>query len=237
MWSPNELAHDTQLREARQRVRAALERLCLDEETAANALKLGVKSRGELQHNLRLAANDAMPAIERYTGVLYDALGVQTLDAAARSWVDAHVSVQSALFGLLRADDAIPAYRLSASSRLPGLGEPLARVWAAAHAAIDWARIGWLLDLRSKDYVALAPLPPGAGSYLHVMQRGSAGEVRALNHFNKAAKGELVRQLAMSGAAIDDAAAFLVWAEEMGYEVSPGPGDAALTLVISGSGS
>ena len=227
------LAHDVELRGARMRVREELVALCGDEEAAAKALKLGVKNRDELERNLRLDASGVMPAIERYTGVLYDALDAPGLPPAARRWLGRHASVQSALFGLVAANDRIPAYRLSASSRLPGLSAPLKQVWSAAHADIDLSGRGWVLDLRSKDYAALAPLPSGRGMRLHVAQRGDGGEVRALNHFNKAAKGDLVRRLALSRPRIGSAGAFARWAEQEGLEVLEGPAEDELTLVTT----
>jgi len=219
---------------ARERVRAALVELSRDDEAAAKSLKLGVKNRGELEHNLRLGSSGVMPAIERYTGVLYDALDVGSLGAAARTWLDEHVLVQSALFGLLWAGDEIPAYRLSAGSRLPELGAPLKRVWGEAHAQVSWSEDTLLLDLRSKDYGALAPLPNGY--FLNVVQRGANGEVRALNHFNKAAKGDLVRRLARSGAEtgaaeIDGVGELLVWAAAEGLEMTLSEADRTVTLV------
>lgn len=235
VWSAEALRDHAMLGEARERVRSALEALCADEDAAALALKLGVKSRGEIAHNLTLAGSGAMPAVERYTGVLYDALDVLALDGAARSWIEARVSVQSALFGLVSAGDLIPAYRLSAGSRLPALGAPLRRVWRDAHAGADWSGLGWVLDLRSKDYAELAPLPAGAGASLEVVQRGSDGEVRALNHFNKAAKGDLVRRLASGGApggaTVDGPAALLAWAEREGLEMLAGDDGRSITLV------
>lgn len=230
-FSASALAHHASLGDARILVRESLIALCRDPDAAAKALKLGVKNRDELERNLRLAESGAMPAIDRYTGVLYDALDALELDPEARDWLFSYVSVQSALFGLIRAGDPIPAYRLSASSRLPALGSPLKRVWGEAHADLDWPSHGWVLDLRSKDYAALAPLPAGRGSRLHVAQRGPGGEMRALNHFNKAAKGDLVRRLAESGARIDGAAGFARWAEGAGLEVSLDAASGELTLV------
>lgn len=227
------LAGQAHLGQARSAVRQALVSLCKDELGAAKALKLGVKNRNELQFNLQLDHGEAMPAIERYTGVLYDALDVQALTSSQRAWVDNHVSVQSALFGLVQARDEIVAYRLSASTRLPELGAPLKRVWSEAHSDLDWSSLGWVLDLRSKDYAALAPLPHDAGNWLHVAQRGPEGEVRALNHFNKAAKGDLVRRLAISGAQIHSSNDFIDWAIGEGLEVSPGPGSSEITLVTA----
>lgn len=231
MFAPGKLAFDDALGATRDSVRTALEALSADEEAAIRALKLGAKSRDELAHNLVLGDSGAMPAIERYTGVLYDALAVQTLDARARRWIDSHVLVQSALFGLIRAADRVPAYRLSASSRLPGLPSPHAALWRDAHHALDWRAMGWILDLRSQDYGALAPLPEGIGSYLHVVQRGADGEVRALNHFNKTAKGELVRLLAQHAPRLRTARDFVRWAGEIGLEARLDEASGELQLV------
>src|SRR5690554_2526199 len=78
------LAHHQSLSAARSRVREATVEVSRDEEAAVKALGLGVKNRHERLHNLALEASGAMPAIERYTGVLYDALDVFSLDAGAR---------------------------------------------------------------------------------------------------------------------------------------------------------
>ncbi|MEV8337804.1 peroxide stress protein YaaA [Leucobacter sp. NPDC077196] len=231
-FDPGRLRFADELTTFRSRVRDALETLSRDEEAAAKALKLGVKNRGELAHNRQLGESGVMPAIERYTGVLYDALDVATLDASSRSWLDRHVAVQSALFGIIGAGDEIPAYRLSASSRLPDLAMPLKRLWSTAHAEIPWADAqSFVLDLRSKDYGALAPLPAGLGWSVQVAQRGPEGEMRALNHFNKAAKGDLVRRLAQSQAAIDDVDAFLAWGAEAGLELGVRADERTLMLV------
>ncbi len=235
VYLPESLSHHTELSAARRAVLGALERLCAtdaDEDRAAKVLGLGVKARAELRHNRVIRSSGAMPAIERYTGVLYDALDAQHLDGAARAWLDAHVSVQSSLFGLISAGDQIPAYRLSGGTRLSELIAPLKTVWREAHATIDLSSYGWVLDLRSKDYVALAPLPSGMSvSYLHVAQRGPDGAARALNHFNKAAKGDLVRRLAQSDARLESADDFIAWAKAEGLEVERGVSGAELTLL------
>jgi len=52
-----------------------------------------------------------------------------------------------------------------------------------------------------------------------VVTAGEGGAVRALNHFNKHAKGELVRALAISGARISSADDFTGWADANGFTV------------------
>jgi len=231
VYTPESLVAHAELGATRDAVRRALEALSRDPAAASKALKLGSKNQHEREYNLELDSSPAVAAIERYTGVLYDALEVESLPAAARRWVDSQVSIQSALFGMVRASDRIPIYRLSAGSSLPALGAPLKRVWSDAHAALRWPAGELLLDLRSKDYRALAPLPAGAGYALNVQERTADGEVRALNHFNKAAKGNLVRRLALSKAELTDGRSFVTWAADQELECALDEDRDELTLV------
>jgi cytoplasmic iron level regulating protein YaaA (DUF328/UPF0246 family) len=244
------LADDTALRHARKLVLRALETLCSGtdpsaEDAAATVLQLGVRARIEIAHNRSLFSSPTMPAIERYTGVLYDALSTKGLEASSRDWLDGHVSIQSALFGLISAGNLIPAYRLSASSKLflegdagGGAGLPAAKptslksVWREAHTALPWAGASLIVDLRSKDYAALAPVPESVhGVVITVAQRTADGRTRALNHFNKQAKGDFVRRLAVSEADISHVAELIDWAQEYGLDLLPGSTPRELTLV------
>jgi cytoplasmic iron level regulating protein YaaA (DUF328/UPF0246 family) len=187
------------LTDARREVIGALESLSTDEALAARALKLSPKAAVvELGRNRALRASPTMPAIERYTGVLYDALGVEEWGADARSRASAHLIVHSALFGLVAADDLVPAYRLSHDSRLPDLR--LRAHWAEANARVLESLAGPLIDLRSEGYAALGPLPDRADAlFVRVVAIGDDGVARALNHFNKKGKGEFVRALLGAG--------------------------------------
>ena len=151
-----------QLAQKRQSVVDALIALSADPENAARVLKLGPTQLGEAAVNAALREAPTMPAVDRYTGVLYDALDAASLPAAGRRWLGAHVLIHSAPFGPVGALDPIPAYRLGAGTALPGVA-PLRRHWAdEVTAAIGAARPRFVLDLRSEAYVALGPLPPEA---------------------------------------------------------------------------
>ena len=113
-----------------------------------------------MARNAEVWTSPTVPALHRYTGVLYDALDVGSLRGAAAVRARRRLVVGSALFGLLTADDPVPAYRLSAGSALPGRGT-LAAVWRpllepvlAAVAAREL-----VVDLRSGSYAALARVP------------------------------------------------------------------------------
>ncbi|MGW2561772.1 peroxide stress protein YaaA [Streptomyces sp. NPDC001514] len=188
---------------ARAAVLDELVELCLgDEEKAREVLGLSEGLRGEIAKNAQLLTAGARPAGEIYTGVLYDALGLATLDAAARKRARRSLLVFSGLWGAVRVDDRIPSYRCSMGVKLPGLGA-LSAHWRApmASALPEAAGDGLVLDLRSSAYAA-AWRPKGevAGRtatvrVLHAPTR------KVVSHFNKATKGRIVRSLLEAGAA------------------------------------
>lgn len=174
-------------------IRKALIELSKNPRAAATALKLGPKQLGELEVNLELAKPKTMPAIDRYTGVLYDALKLDGLSAAQQKRAKQSVFIQSSLFGLIGSLDEIPNYRLSAGSKLPGIN--LRTEWSKAHEII-WKKLAseTVIDLRSKAYAQLAPIPEAINSFeVEVVSEDVKGVRKALNHFNKQAKGSFVR--------------------------------------------
>lgn len=210
-----------QLAPQREAVVSALVELSRDEDAAARVLKLSARQRGEIAVNAALRSSPTMPAVDRYTGVLFDALDASSLDARARRWLGEHVLIHSAPFGPVSALDPIPGYRLGAGASLPGLA-PLRRHWAGAvTSALAEVGAPFILDLRSEAYVALGPVPEGtASAYVRVVTRGEDGEVRALNHFNKHAKGDLVHRLAHERPRIASRRAFLRWTKDAGIAVA-----------------
>lgn len=210
----------------RERVMGALVALSDDEDQAARVLKLSPRQLGEVAANAALGAAPTMPAVDRYTGVLYDALDAASLTAVERRWLGAHVLIHSAPWGPVGALDPIPSYRMGAGVTLPGLA-PARRVWAEAVTAALQARAPrFTLDLRSEAYVALGPLPEDCPAvFVRVVSEGEDGTVRALNHFNKHAKGALVRQLASARPRVGSRDALLRWAEASGLDLRPGAPD------------
>ncbi len=211
----------------RRTVMAATRRLARNLQTMATALKLGPSQRGELLRNRELGSSPTMPALDRYTGVLYDALDAEHLPAEARAFAFGHVAIQSALFGLTMAGDLIPAYRLSHDSRLPGL--PMKRTWSAPVAAAIAGYPGLVLDLRSEVYAELGPAP--AAVFVRVLAEGADGQRRALNHFNKKGKGEFVRAVLLAGIDHADVASLLRWAAREGIRLTAGE-SGELELVV-----
>lgn len=146
---------------ARGEVLDALVGLCRgDEDTAAEVLGLSPGLRGEIARNAGLPAAGARPAGEVYTGVLFDNLGLATLDAAAYGRAERSLLVFSGLWGAVRISDRIPPYRCSMGVKLPGPGA-LGAYWRGAMASVlPEVADGLVLDLRSSAY-ATAWKPAG----------------------------------------------------------------------------
>jgi cytoplasmic iron level regulating protein YaaA (DUF328/UPF0246 family) len=186
-----------ELDKTRKFLQLALLDICKTPSLAAKALKLGPKQLGEIAVNLDLATPKCLPALDRYTGTLYDALKEGGITAAMRTRASKTVFIQSSLFGLISAADEIPNYRMSASSKLPGLN--LKKLWQEAHEPV-WPRLSKeiVIDMRSNSYAELAPVPENLSCYtLDVVLEDKKGKRTRLNHFNKQAKGQFLRSALM----------------------------------------
>jgi cytoplasmic iron level regulating protein YaaA (DUF328/UPF0246 family) len=206
----------SELAPARRTVADSLVALCADLPAARAALGVSAGKDAELTATAELAIAPTTEAVQRYTGVLYGELDVGSLRPAARQRARERVLIASALFGVVGAADGIPAYRLSASSRLPGIPS-LATFWRPVLGPALAALPEPVLDLRSGAYAALAPLP-GAVT-VRVTSVGPSGARTVVSHWSKAAKGRLARALLASRAEVDDARAVVRVAGRAGLRI------------------
>ncbi|WP_405816143.1 peroxide stress protein YaaA [Streptomyces sp. NBC_01390] len=206
---------------AREAVLGELVELCVgDEDKAREVLGLSEGLRGEVAKNVDLRTAGARPAGQVYTGVLYDALDLASLDAAAKRRAARSLLVFSGLWGAVRVTDRIPSYRCSMGVKLPGLGA-LGAYWRAPMAAVlpEVAGDGLVLDLRSSAYgSAWRPKGEVAGRtatvrVLHAPTR------KVVSHFNKATKGRIVRSLVSAGAVPSGPGELVEALRDLGYVV------------------
>ena len=180
----------------RQLVAALADAARTDPDGLRRALGCTPGQAAEVERDAVLCESPTLPAARRYTGVVYDALGHATLRGAARRRADASLVVASALFGLLGPRDRVPAYRLSGSTSLPGVGS-LRALWRPVLEPELAAHRGLVVDLRSGAYAALARVP----SAVTVRVLREQGGVRTVvSHDNKHTKGALARLLCEQGA-------------------------------------
>lgn len=167
-----------------------------DVSLAFGSLETARGQAAELLEDQSIFDAPTMMAIDRYTGTLYGAIqgrglkGTPTefahLTAAAVARAKECVLIQSALFGLIPATGMIPNYKLSASTKLKA-------IWAEPHQAVFRRLSGVIVDMRSKQYAALAPIPDDLESFwLEVVLESVDGTRTSMNHFNKKAKGQLL---------------------------------------------
>ncbi len=227
------------LTEARTAVRQALLDLCSgDPERAAEVLDLSAGQRDLVALNARLASAATARADRVYAGVLYEALGFDTLSPGAKRRAGTRVAVTSSLFGLVRPGDRIPSYRLSGDAALPGLG-PVAGVWrdALGAAVAEATGSGLLVDLRSGMYAAFWRPPAELGKRVATVRvlHEVAGKRQVVSHFNKATKGRIVRDLLEDGRDPRSPAKLAEILTDLGWtvEAEPGPKGTRLDVVVS----
>lgn len=160
------------------------------------------------------------PAMERYTGVLYQELSWTTLAAPARRRGEAQVRIVSGLWGLVAPADPIPPYRLKMSASLDGLGR-LSTWWrprlSPVVAGLTEGRVVWdLLPIEhaaAMDWSAATPAQ-------RVTVRFLDAEGRTVSHWNKLLKGSLVRWLLTERPAGPEALG--TFRHPLGYRFDPG---------------
>ena len=229
-----------ELTEARQLVVDALVDLCRDDPIkAAEVLGLSAGQRDLVDRNAELPEAPTARADRIYTGVLYDALDVATLSAAAKRRATSRVAVASSLFGLVRFGDRIPAYRLSGDASLPSLG-PVAAVWRDALTPVMSSVLGkgLLVDLRSGMYANFWRPGPDLAKRVATVRvlHEQGGTRKVVSHFNKATKGRIVRALLEDGADPRTPAALARDLERLGWTVevgAPGKTGTQLDVVVS----
>lgn len=166
------------------------------EPDAATLLEVNPNLVDDLERNTRLLTAPTATASRVYSGVLYQALDLDSLDAASKRRAGRWVVVVSALFGALRLGDRIPAYRVNICSTLPGIGH-LSHEWrrevsGALEAAVKPREL--VVDCRSSTYAAVwRPTGASAERWVHVTVPGAS-------HMAKHTRGLVVRELVQAEA-------------------------------------
>ncbi len=195
---------------------SALHELAGDLPAARKALGVAASKDDEIAANRVLRSAGTVPAMDRYTGVLFDNLAAHTMTRIERSRAAGRLFITSALFGIVGAMDSIPGYRLSAGSKIPGLAT-IASLWRPSLTAVTTALDDLVIDLRSGSYAAFAAIPGAVR--VQVMTENATGQRTIVSHFNKATKGTLARVLATSRAEMTDVGAVLTVARRTGLTI------------------
>jgi len=193
-----------ELADDRARVRDAV-RAVLRSRVAAEKL-LGVRG-AHLDRALAewdgLDTAPTLPAAYRYSGVVWGAVGVDDMPAAARRRLMARVLVPSGLWGVVSAADPIPAYRLKMGARVAPIGL-LSAFWKPRVSLVVAARArrGAVIDLLPIEHAAafdFAHFRPGARVRVDIVDDTPDGQ-RSVGHSGKSLKGALARAIVIEDA-------------------------------------
>jgi uncharacterized protein len=217
-WSAGAMAID--LDDERRRVIAALATAMRGREPARAKL-LGVTGSSlaaATAADRSVTRSPTLPAIERYTGVLYDALDHGSLTPAQRKRLDASVVIVSGLWGAVMPADPVPAYRLKMSAAPQRLGK-LSSFWREplTQALTELARGRTIWNLLPKEHDA-AWAPDREQFVVQFLDRGADGSLVAVSHDNKSLKGAFVRFLLAHPSARP--AGLAGWKHPAGYRYS-----------------
>jgi len=188
---------------------------------ARSVLKISAKQDFEIARDQVLLTAPAGPAWTVYTGVLYDAIGVDSLSAPALKKLESQTFVVSALFGLISVADQIPAYRFSGDSVLPKIGS-LTKFWGTSITELITKADEFVIDLRSGTYVNLGQTSVEISDQVvvpRIMQKMPTGKPKVVSHSIKATKGRLVRAMVQSKKSINSVELIADLAASLGADV------------------
>lgn len=183
--------------------------------------QLGVRGQAlahALVANKELAAASTLPALRRYTGVLYDALGFAEQSTTAQELLRRDVVIISGLLGAVAGGDPVPAYKLPIGARVPELGR-LGAFWKPRlkRALTEHVTGAVIWDLLPGAHAAVVPPELGERRWKLRVVRERGGRRSTVSHDNKAVKGALARTLVAEQ--ITDPSDLEGWEGPGGYRV------------------
>ena len=133
-----------------------------------------------------------MKAIQRYTGVAFDYLEYNTLNKDAQTYIDDNVLLFSNLFGVLKANDYIPNYRLKQGEMLQSI--KVDQIYKPEITPIldEYLQDNDILDIRATYYDKFYK-PSSKYTTLKFLKDG-----KVVSHWAKAYRGMVLKAIALN---------------------------------------
>ncbi len=147
-------------------------------------------SRNEYELNIAYRLYPLKKAICRYNGVAFNGLNYETLSKDSQSYIDHNVLIFSNLFGVIRALDSIPFYKLKQNTKAHNL--TLKDVYKPFITPLDdyMKNKEYVIDLRAGVYTKI--FAPKQTYCFFEFQKGG----KTISHYSKLYRGRILRLLA-----------------------------------------
>ena len=167
---------------------------------------LGVKTSAlnlAISNNLKLLSSGTLPAISRYSGVMYKAIDYHGLNSDERFFFDQNVIIFSGLFGILNPLDLIPNYKLKMGSVISNQ-KTCAKIWGNpvtdVISNISSNKEIWDLLPTEHSVVCDYSRMKYSKKYSFKFYRDVNGKFKPVTHWTKFLRGSLVRYLCVKKA-------------------------------------
>ena len=150
----------------------------------------GLKKESEvIKYQESLKDKPTMKAIQRYTGVAFDAISYDDLKKEEQNYIDENVVIFSNLFGPLKADDLIPDYKFKQGAKLSDLNiEKFYKDKTTDY--LDEYVEGEIIDLRAGHYEKFYKSTKANVLTFKFIKNG-----KVVSHWAKHYRGEVLKQL------------------------------------------
>lgn len=154
----------------------------------------GIKKEADiLKYKKDIIHELTMKAIERYTGVAFEYLKYETLEASEQAYIDDNVILFSNLFGPIRASDLIPEYKLKQGEAVNDIKVEKFYHEHSADLMEVYLKDDEILDLRAGFYDKFYK-PSKSYTTLKFIKDG-----KVVSHWAKAYRGIVLREIAKAG--------------------------------------
>ena len=154
----------------------------------------GIKKEADiLKYQKDIIHELTMKAIERYTGVAFDYLDYENLDAQAQTYIDENVILFSNLWGPIKSSDLIPEYKLKQAEAVGDIKPEKFYHEHSAHLMEEYLKNEEVLDLRAGFYDKFYK-PTKPYTTLKFIKDG-----KVVSHWAKAYRGIVLRKIAKAG--------------------------------------
>ncbi|AXK49736.1 hypothetical protein CRU87_03435 [Aliarcobacter trophiarum LMG 25534] len=142
------------------------------------------------KYKMNIFKNPLLKAIQRYEGVAYDYLDYENLDESSKKYIDENVLIFSNLFGVIKASDQIPDYKLKQGETFENL--KIEKFYNESFSDIldKYLEDEDILDLRAGFYEKFYTIKKP----YYTMKFIKDGKV--VSHFAKAYRGEILKIIA-----------------------------------------